>query len=87
MFWHQIVIPASEFSDAAEKSLIHGFVGECIEAGIPEGAAIYKGQTAEGDCVYYFSPVASSIATDLLDAFDAMACSEPDLTGLVRVMV
>lgn len=86
MQWHRVVIPNDENAAFAAACLLNGFVGECIEAGSPEDAAVYRGRTALGEQVFYFSPVAASIATDLLADYGAIVCAdEPDLTDFTRL--
>jgi len=82
MQWYRVVIPNDEHAGFAAACLLNGFVGECIEAGAPPDAVVYRGRSEQGEQVFYFSPVAASLATDLLADYGAVACAgEPDLSG------
>lgn len=88
MLWYQVVIADDDSADFAVASLLNGFIGECIDAGTPEGVAVFRGRTAHDEHVFYFSPVAVSIATDLLDDFGATACAtEPSLDGVTQIPI
>jgi hypothetical protein len=62
------------------------FVSGYIAAGVPKNVEVFHGRIASGGHVYYFSPKAASIATDLLSSFGATACAKaPILTDFRKV--
>ena len=53
---------------------------------VPEDVRVYHGRSVAGGHIYYFSPGASDLAQELLQEWDAVACSEdPDLTNFTPV--
>jgi hypothetical protein len=86
MPWHRVVIPNSDvFSDAVSR-LFNKFETAYRHAGAPFEASVFRGRSADGDHVFYFSPEASAFAGQLLQEFAATRSSEtPDLTGFVTV--
>jgi hypothetical protein len=86
MPWHKVVIPHVDGAFAFGHDLIRAFVILYKAAGRPPEVAIYHDRTDAGDHLYYFSPEASTLAVDLLPAYNATVCSEPaGVDGLRRV--
>ncbi len=96
MSWHKIIIrndakdavtqplSVSELSVAALKN---GLVKVCANAtylrGYKNEIAYYQGMTANGDYLFYLSPVISLAAPSLIHEFKAEICKEhPDVSGL-----
>jgi hypothetical protein len=48
---------------------------------MPAEAKIFQGKNIAGDHVFIFNPTASVIGKDVLALFNAIPCTEPDLTG------
>jgi hypothetical protein len=85
--WYKITIDkGEEIRDLEAKSLMNKFVSGYIASGVPKNVEVFHGRTASSGHVYYFSPKAASIATDLLSLFGATACTKaPILTDLRKV--
>jgi hypothetical protein len=81
MSWHQVLIGNSDVVNLSATALIDQFVTAYRTAGAPEGVSVYHARNTQGDHIYYFSPQASSIATNLFSQFHATACAvEPDVS-------
>ena len=79
MPWCRVMIidePNTEAVKVVRDNLFDRFIALYKKAGEPENAAVYYRQLVE-DHIYYFSPVASSIASDLLRDFHATPFLEP----------
>ncbi len=86
MLWHKVSIPASDVANMSARGLIEKFGVAYRAAYVPKGVSIFHQITDEGGHTYYFSPVASSIAYDLLKTFRASECLDPpNLTGMRKV--
>jgi hypothetical protein len=86
MPWHMVVIPQVEGAFAFGHDLIRAFLILYKAAGRPTEVTILHDRNDAGDHRYYFSPEASTLAPDVLHAYNATVCSAPaDVEGLRRV--
>ena len=96
MSWHKIIIrndakdvvtqplSVSELSVAALKNgLGKLYANAAYLRGYKNEIAYYQGMTADGDYLFYLSPVISLAAPALIHEFKAEICKEhPDVSGL-----
>ena len=96
MSWHKIIIRNDEHDTSAQPlsvaelsvaALKNGLVKICANASYLRGykneIAYYQGMTADGDYLFYLSPVISLAAPGLIHEFKAESCKEhPDFSGL-----
>ena len=96
MSWHKIIIrndakdvvtqplSVSELSVAALKNgLGKLYANAAYLRGYKNEIAYYQGMTANGDYLFYLSPVISLAAPGLIHEFNAEVCKEhPDFSGL-----
>jgi hypothetical protein len=88
MSWHCVVIQNSDVAHLSASSLMDQFAAAYRAAEVQKDASVYHGQTTQGDHVYYFSPVASSVAKDVLREFGATPCSEElNLNGFKKIAI
>ena len=91
MSWSQVVIKTAAGFEYLEVAVLisnkGGYVPAWRAAGMPAQAKVYEGRDADGNPVFYFNPAASTIAGELLSAFDAVACDQPDLTGFTPLVL
>ena len=76
MGWRRIILSAEERAEGADESLKVDFEIAFIAAGVPETAALFVASEIDYDC-FYFSPEASRIFHDQLDAAQAVNCLAP----------
>jgi hypothetical protein len=86
MPWHRVIIKHSADAHLLAQGLMIPFVQQYKEAGTPEGVSVYIRRDERGDCTYYFSSIASSLAQDLLHTFHATRCfAEPNLESCRKI--
>lgn len=86
MSWHRVIIKHRADAHLSAQGLMLPFVQQYKEAGAPEGVAVYIRREEGGDCTYYFSSTASSLAQDLLHTFHATRCfAEPNLESCRKI--
>ena len=86
MPWHVVVSPHVEGGFEVGHDLIRAFVILYKAAGRPAEVVILHDRNDAGDHLYYFSPEATALATDLLPAYHATVCAAPaDRDSLRRV--
>ena len=86
MPWHRVMIKHSADAHLLAQGLMIPFVQQYKEAGTPEGVSVYIRRDERGDCTYYFSSTASSLAQDLLHTFHATRCfAEPNLESCRKI--
>jgi hypothetical protein len=86
MPWHRVIIKHSADAHLLAQGLMIPFVQQYKEAGTPEGVSAYIRRDERGDCTYYFSSTASSLAQDLLHTFHATRCfAEPNLESCRKI--
>ncbi len=96
MSWHKIII-CNDKHDTFDQPLSvaalsvaglkNGLAKICVNASYLRGykneIAYYQGMTADGDYLFYLSPVISLAAPGLIHEFKAEVCKEhPDFSGL-----
>ena len=83
---HRVIIKHSADAHLSAQGLMIPFVQQYKEAGTPEGVSVYIRRDERGDCTYYFSSTASSLAQDLLHTFHATRCfAEPNLESCRKI--
>ena len=88
MSWCHFIIEDDYAGRIKTVEFMDKFAQKGRDAGVSEGVSVYQGKTIDGKYIYYFSPVASSIAQDILRTFKATPCSEePDLEGCTEIKV
>ena len=88
--WYQVEIAESYVADNSASALMDAFGAAyqyALSSGpVSEDVRVYHGKSVEGGHIYYFSPGASDLAQELLQQWNAVACSEePDLRNLTPV--
>ena len=93
MQWHTVVIDSGD--QFAKDSDANAFMNKFDKThreyvsridGIPEGFEVWHKRDAQGNHIYQFSPIASSIGEDLLRPRSATACDvKPNLTGYAEI--
>jgi hypothetical protein len=91
MSWHRVsislatkieTISAEAFVNAVSRAIQATGSAQCLNE-----AVVYRDDsTAPDHPVFYVSPKASTIAKDVLAEFFAVACAEPNLSGLRKVL-
>jgi len=86
MPWHRVIIKHSGEAHLSAQGLMIPFMKQYKDAGAPEGVSVYISREDGGDRTYYFSSNASSLAKDLLHAFQARRCfAEPNLESFRKI--
>lgn len=87
MPWYQVVIEKDKpAADIEGEALINRFGPAYRNAGLPEGAKVYRRETPSGGYIFYFNPAAALAAAEIFPLFGASECSEiPDLDGCQKV--
>ncbi len=90
MPWYQVEIEANDVADDSATTLMIYFdvaYQAALSSGsVPKDVRVYHDRSVAGGHIYYFSPGASDLAQELLQEWDAVACSkDPDLTNFTRV--
>jgi transcriptional regulator with XRE-family HTH domain len=87
--WHQVTIDSGEdIRDIEARELMNKFASRFIQSGIPNNVEVFHDKNADGGHIYYFSPMASEIAKDLLALFHASPCaSQSDSSSARKVKI
>ena len=80
---------ATDARDVEAKALMNKFLSKFLERfrateELP-AVSVWRDRSAVNAHVYYFSPLARSIAGQFLQQFDAEECAKPDLMKLTRI--
>lgn len=79
--WHRVTIQDNEVADLTARGLMAEFVmahlAHVVQHGLPSDVGVYHDADGETGHVYYFSPQASLIGTDVLRGYSATTCPEP----------
>ena len=86
MSWHRVLITNPAMAQRAMDDLLQQWRAINQAAGRPTEAMVYRDPTA-ADAVWYFSPTASILATDILWVFGATVSPPPNLDVLENVEV
>ncbi len=80
---------AADIRDMEAIGLMNNFIAKLRErvnaTGQLPAASVWRDKNVGDAHVFYFSPLAKAIASDLLREFEASECAEPDLTRLTRI--
>jgi len=90
MPWHRVVIENNSMAPWSAIGLMKLFILKYKELGSPTDAVVYRGVSAVGEHVYYFSPQAFiiAIAEKVFQTFDVTQCSaKPDLYGFKEIAI
>lgn len=75
--WHQVYFDWDDVRDGCLDTMQHQFELLWSDAGRPVEAALFLNRLVTGGRHIYFSPVASLIASKLLERYVALKCDDP----------
>ena len=78
MSWHRVVFPEGEDVWGRPARMSRMVVRRDKSAGSPAGFALFSEVDEQARHVFYFSPVASSHCSDIIEAYGGVACDRPD---------
>jgi hypothetical protein len=87
MPWSMVKMKDRDISDKQDTKLQLQFEAIYSDAGAPPEAAMFGNLiTGEDDHVFFFSPVATEIARDMLSTFSSEECAAPDPHSVYRLV-
>ena len=83
MSWHRVIITNPAMAQTASDRLLQQWRAIYQAAGRPAEAGVFR-EPNTADMVWYFSPTASILATDILWVFGATVCPQPPNLGALE---